>query len=89
MLTLHPFASTDVRVRYQNQNMPLPMCAAPGKHLPGAPEFCTLAAFRERVKALTPTDWERECTPLSAGAMSKQAEREEAYEAAVKVVGPP
>ena len=42
-----------------------------------------------RDKALTPADWERECTPLSAGAMSKQAEREEAYEAAVKVVGPP
>ncbi|KAH9941178.1 phosphoglycerate mutase-like protein [Epithele typhae] len=40
-----------VRVRYQNRNLPLPMCAEEGKHLPGSPEFCTFAAFRERVKS--------------------------------------
>ncbi|CCL99109.1 uncharacterized protein FIBRA_01123 [Fibroporia radiculosa] len=52
-----------VRMRYQNRNLPIPACAAEGKHLPGAPEFCTLAAFRERVLDLTPVDWETECSP--------------------------
>ncbi|KAJ7755374.1 histidine phosphatase superfamily [Mycena maculata] len=50
-----------VRMRYQNRNMALPVCAEEGKHLPGSPEFCTLAAFRERVKELTPVDWDTEC----------------------------
>ncbi|KAH9939851.1 phosphoglycerate mutase-like protein [Amylocystis lapponica] len=36
-----------------------------GEALPGSPEFCTLAAFRERVLELTPVDWEAECA--SAG----------------------
>lgn len=43
--------------------MPLPACAAEGKHLPGAPEFCTLAAFRDRIQELTPVDWDSECAP--------------------------
>ncbi|KAI0340408.1 phosphoglycerate mutase-like protein [Trametopsis cervina] len=51
-----------VRMRYQNANIPLPVCAEEGKHLPGHPEFCTLAAFRDRVKELTPVDWEAECS---------------------------
>ncbi|KAK7046664.1 acid phosphatase [Favolaschia claudopus] len=50
-----------VRMRYQNRNMALPVCAEEGKHLPGSPEFCTLSAFRERVKELTPVDWDTEC----------------------------
>jgi len=50
-----------VRMRYQNKNMTLPICAEEGKHLAGSPEFCTLAAFRERVKELTPVDWDSEC----------------------------
>ncbi|KAJ7096717.1 histidine phosphatase superfamily [Mycena belliarum] len=50
-----------VRMRYQNRNLPLPVCAEEGKHLPGSPEFCTLAAFRQRVKELTPIDWDTEC----------------------------
>ncbi|OCH93949.1 phosphoglycerate mutase-like protein [Obba rivulosa] len=54
-----------VRVRYQNRNLPLPFCSEEGKHLPGAPEFCTLAAFRERVVELTPKDYEAECAPPS------------------------
>jgi acid phosphatase len=54
---------TDVRVRYQNRTMPLPVCAEEGKHLEGAPEFCTLEAFRERVEELTPVDWNAECSP--------------------------
>ncbi|KAF7323871.1 Acid phosphatase [Mycena kentingensis (nom. inval.)] len=64
---LSPFKSTAanseffVRMRYQNRNLALPICAEEGKHLPGSPEFCTLAAFRDRVRELTPVDWEREC----------------------------
>ncbi|KAF8189862.1 histidine phosphatase superfamily [Mycena galopus ATCC 62051] len=63
---LSPFTGTAppeyfVRMRYQNKNMALPVCAEEGKHLPGSPEFCTLAAFRERVKELTPVDWDTEC----------------------------
>ncbi|KAI0073642.1 phosphoglycerate mutase-like protein [Panus rudis PR-1116 ss-1] len=52
-----------VRMRYQNRNLVLPVCSEQGKHLPGSPEFCTLAAFRERVKELTPEDWDAECAP--------------------------
>ncbi|KAH7926267.1 phosphoglycerate mutase-like protein [Leucogyrophana mollusca] len=52
-----------VRMRYKNRNMVLPVCAAEGKHLPGSPEFCTLSAFQQRVKELTPTNWVAECTP--------------------------
>ncbi|KAJ6631130.1 histidine phosphatase superfamily [Mycena sp. CBHHK59/15] len=63
---LSPFTSTTapeyfVRMRYQNKSMVLPICAEEGKHLPGSPEFCTFAAFRERVKELTPVDWDSEC----------------------------
>ncbi|TDL24646.1 phosphoglycerate mutase-like protein [Rickenella mellea] len=52
-----------VRMRYQNKNMILPFCAEEGKHFPGSPELCSLAAFKERVKELTPADWESECAP--------------------------
>jgi acid phosphatase len=50
-------------MRYQNQNLALPFCAKDGNHLPGSPEFCTLKAFREYVKELTPDDWDAECLP--------------------------
>jgi len=53
-----------VRMRYQNKNMVLPFCAQVGNHLEGHPEFCKLAAIRERVKELTPTDWDVECSPM-------------------------
>ncbi|CAE6436924.1 unnamed protein product [Rhizoctonia solani] len=55
-----------VRMRYQNRNLALPACAAPGDHLPGSPEFCTLAAFQQHVRKLTPGDWEKECVPKRA-----------------------
>ncbi|KAI0776494.1 histidine phosphatase superfamily [Irpex lacteus] len=51
-----------VRMRYQNKSLQLPLCAEAGKHLPGHPEFCTLSAFRDRVKELTPVDWDAECS---------------------------
>jgi acid phosphatase len=50
-------------MRYQNKDMVLPLCAAEGDHLPGSPEFCTLKVFQDRVKALTPEDWDLECSP--------------------------
>ncbi|KAF8999109.1 phosphoglycerate mutase-like protein [Cyathus striatus] len=50
-----PSAEHYVRMRYQNRNMALPICSEDGKHLEGHPEFCTLAAFRERVNDLVPT----------------------------------
>ncbi|KAF8157020.1 histidine phosphatase superfamily [Crassisporium funariophilum] len=56
-----------VRMRYQNKDMVLKTCAEPGKHLEGHPEFCTFAAFQERVKELTPTNWDVECSPSGRG----------------------
>jgi len=50
-----------VRMRYQNDTMTLPACAASGNHLEGHPELCTLKAFVETIKEFTPTDWEGEC----------------------------
>ncbi|KAG6915556.1 hypothetical protein DXG01_010961 [Tephrocybe rancida] len=58
-----PSSEHYIRMRYQNKNMILPACAEEGKHLPGSPEFCSLAAFRERAKELTPADFESECVP--------------------------
>ncbi|OCB89129.1 phosphoglycerate mutase-like protein [Sanghuangporus baumii] len=50
-----------VRVRYKNQNLSLPFCSSQGKHMEGHPEFCTLAAFQERIRELVPADWETAC----------------------------
>ncbi|KAI0064916.1 phosphoglycerate mutase-like protein [Artomyces pyxidatus] len=52
----------DIRARYQNRNLVLPLCADEGKHLSGSPEFCTLEAFTERVNELTPKNWDEECS---------------------------
>jgi len=56
-----------VRLRYQNKTLPLPACAEDGKHLPGAPEFCTLSAFLNRVKEISPKNWEAECRSSTSG----------------------
>ncbi|PPQ68920.1 hypothetical protein CVT24_007664 [Panaeolus cyanescens] len=58
-----PHSEHFVRMRYQNKDMALPICADKGKHLEGHPEFCTFEAFKSRVKELTPTDWDMECSP--------------------------
>ncbi|KAF9517796.1 hypothetical protein BS47DRAFT_1371232 [Hydnum rufescens UP504] len=50
-----------VRMRYGNRSLKLPLCAAPGRHLLGSPEFCTLEAFSKRATELAPIDWESEC----------------------------
>ncbi|CAE6438246.1 unnamed protein product [Rhizoctonia solani] len=65
-LSRKPAVKHFVRMRYQNHNMALPTCAAPGNHLPGSLEFCTLAAFQDHVRKLTPDDWEQECIPKKA-----------------------
>ncbi|KAF4616606.1 hypothetical protein D9613_008515 [Agrocybe pediades] len=52
-----------IRMRYQNRNMILPLCAQDGDHLEGHPEFCKFSAFKARVVELTPTDWDTECSP--------------------------
>ncbi|KAF5368046.1 hypothetical protein D9758_004503 [Tetrapyrgos nigripes] len=75
---ISPFRSSApeyfVRMRYKNKNMHLPICADEGKHLPGSPEFCTLAAFSDRVKELTPKDWEVECAPAGAAGVGRERE---------------
>ena len=63
-----PFLSSErprhyVRMRYQNQDVAIPHCKLKGNHLPGAQEFCTLKAFQERIRELTPEDWGAECIP--------------------------
>jgi len=50
-----------VRMRFQNKDMILPACQEAGKHLEGYPAFCTLEAFSQRVKELTPVDSKAEC----------------------------
>ncbi|KAF9255270.1 phosphoglycerate mutase-like protein [Marasmius fiardii PR-910] len=76
-LLVSPFETTSkakyfVRMRYQNKTLALPICADEGKHLPGSPEFCTLEAFRNRVKELTPVDWDAECAPGGRGAANQR-----------------
>ncbi|KAF7975542.1 hypothetical protein HWV62_9379 [Athelia sp. TMB] len=68
MATLGRSAPADhyVRMRYQNKNMVLPLCAGAGDHLPGHPEFCTLAKFRARVAELAPSDWQGECAVVDS-----------------------
>ena len=63
-----PFLSSErpryyVRMRYQNQDVAIPHCKLEGNHLPGASQFCTLKAFQERIRELTPEDWGAECVP--------------------------
>ena len=54
-------SNLDIRMRYKNKNLILPMCAKEGDHLAGSPEFCTLSVFQRRVKELTPGNWKAEC----------------------------
>ncbi|KAF8512657.1 histidine phosphatase superfamily [Hysterangium stoloniferum] len=63
--TRRPRAQYYVRMRYQNRTLALPLCADAGNHLPGRAEFCTLDAFRERLKelSLTSDEFERDCAP--------------------------
>ncbi|KJA16650.1 hypothetical protein HYPSUDRAFT_47130 [Hypholoma sublateritium FD-334 SS-4] len=57
-----PSADYYIRMRHQNKNVVLPLCAPEGSHLAGHPEICTFSAFKARVAELTPTDWDAECS---------------------------
>lgn len=51
-----------VRIRYNDQPMRIPGCAAnPTNHLPGDETFCTLEAFKEIADKFTPKSWREEC----------------------------
>lgn len=60
-MTVRPRYQHFVRMRYRNRTLPLPICADPGKHLDGHPEFCKLQAFKEAIKGLVPDDFDAEC----------------------------
>lgn len=60
-VVIDSYVDPDVRMRYKNKNLILPMCAKEGDHFPGSPEFCTLSVFQQRVKELTPVNWSAEC----------------------------
>ncbi|KAG8216430.1 phosphoglycerate mutase-like protein [Butyriboletus roseoflavus] len=61
LFSLMAMSYLDIRMRYKNKNLVLPMCAKEGDHLPGSPEFCTFSVFQRRVKELTPVNWSAEC----------------------------
>ncbi|KAK6539905.1 hypothetical protein TWF694_008740 [Orbilia ellipsospora] len=52
-----------VRLRYNDTPVQVRYCKAPGRHLEGNPQFCTLEAFKEVVDKITPEDWKTECLP--------------------------
>lgn len=60
--SLPPLSKHYVRIRYNDQAVRIPGCAAkPNNHLPGDDTFCTLDAFKEIVDKFTPADWIAEC----------------------------
>ncbi|EAS32022.3 acid phosphatase [Coccidioides immitis RS] len=59
---LPPLHKHYVRIRYNDQPVAIPGCAAkPANHLPGEPTFCTLEAFKQIVDKFTPGNWREEC----------------------------
>jgi len=50
-----------VRVRYNDEVVRVPGCAAPPNHLPGDTSFCTLEAFKAIVDKFTPPNWKAAC----------------------------
>ncbi|KAI0155075.1 histidine acid phosphatase [Hypoxylon sp. FL1284] len=50
-----------VRIRYNDEVVKVPGCAAPGKHLDGDDSFCTLDAFKAIVDKFVPRNWKQEC----------------------------
>lgn len=60
--SLPPLSKHYVRIRYNDQPVRIPGCAAKASnHLPGDDTFCTLDAFKEIVDKFTPADWMAEC----------------------------
>ncbi|KAJ2779826.1 hypothetical protein H4R18_003787 [Coemansia javaensis] len=65
-----PPANQYVRVSFNNSDIIVPTCAAPGKHHPElGPAVCTLAAFYEHMARVTPSASEMaaECSALAPG----------------------
>jgi len=50
-----------VRLRYNDEVVRVPGCAAPANHLPGDTSFCTLEAFKAIVDKFTPPNWKAAC----------------------------
>ncbi|KAK9461644.1 histidine phosphatase superfamily [Lipomyces oligophaga] len=50
-----------VRIRYNGQPLDLPACSAAGDHLEGQRSLCTMEAFTEFVKRVSPKDYTKEC----------------------------
>ncbi|KAK7203201.1 histidine phosphatase superfamily [Myxozyma melibiosi] len=50
-----------VRVKYNGRPVALPACAGEGGHLEGEATMCTMGAFKEFVKSVTPGDYAGEC----------------------------
>ncbi|ERS99749.1 acid phosphatase [Sporothrix schenckii 1099-18] len=50
-----------VRIRYNDEVVPIPGCKPAGKHLDGDESFCTLEAFKSIVDKYTPKNWKHEC----------------------------
>ncbi|KAK9477525.1 histidine phosphatase superfamily [Lipomyces japonicus] len=55
------FKTEYVRVKYNGKPVILPVCKPAGKHLDGDETLCTMSAFRDLVKSVSPTDWHKEC----------------------------
>ncbi|ODH46715.1 hypothetical protein GX48_07171 [Paracoccidioides brasiliensis] len=57
-----PLQKHYVRLRYNDQPVRIPGCAAnPRNHLPGNDTFCTLEAFKKIADKFTPIHWHEEC----------------------------
>lgn len=79
--TLPSLRNHYVRIRYNDQPMRIPSCAAnPANHLPGDETFCTLEAFKEIADKFTPANWREECGwNLDKGMFGeREGERQEA-----------
>ncbi|KAL2387316.1 hypothetical protein RJZ90_000054 [Blastomyces dermatitidis] len=69
-LPTSPLQKYYVRVRYNEQPMRIPGCAAkPSNHLPGNDTFCTLEAFKKIADKFTPRNWHQECGNNLGGGM--------------------
>lgn len=50
-----------IRLRYNDQILRVPGCAASGRQLDGDETFCTLEAFKRVADGFIPKDWRSQC----------------------------
>ncbi|KAK9364234.1 histidine phosphatase superfamily [Lipomyces starkeyi] len=50
-----------VRVKYNGRPMTIPACQPRGKHWGDDGSFCTMAAFQELLRSVSPRDWNAQC----------------------------